>query len=84
MFTEIYPANHVTPYMHMHSMMQHVRQFMMLSGAILPFTQQALEKYNDLVTKDYYRSSSHRGQECLTQILQKQNQIEDLESSGAK
>ena len=82
MFTEIYPAKHVTPYMH--CMMQHVGQFMTLSGAILPFTQQGLEKYNDLVTKDYFRSSSHRGQECLTQILQKQNRIEDLESSGAK
>lgn len=48
------------------------------------YSQQGLEKYNDLVTKDYFRSSSHRGQECLVQILQKQNRIEDLENSGAK
>ena len=82
MFIEIYPAKHVMPYMH--CMMQHVSQFMTLSGAILPFTQQGLEKYNDLVTKDYFRSSSHRVQECWTQILQKQNRIEDLENSGAK
>ena len=66
------------------NVMQHVSQFMTLSGAILPFTQQGLEKYNDLVTKDYFRSSSHRVQECWTQILQKQNRIEDLENSGAK
>ena len=80
-FTNIYPAKHVTPYMH--CMMQHVGEFMTLSGAILPFTQQGLEKYNDTMTKDYFRSSSHKGQECLTQILQKQNRIEHLQHSGA-
>ena len=56
--------------------MQHVGQFMATSGALLSFTQQGLEKYNDVMTKDYFRSSSHRGQECLTQILQKQNHME--------
>ena len=54
------------------------------SGALLPFTQQGLENYNDIMTKDYFRSSSHKGQECLTQILQKQNRLEYLEHSGAK
>ena len=71
MFTQIYSAKHVTPYMH--CMMQHVGEFMSMSGALLSFTQQGLEKYNDMMTKDYFRSSSHKGQECLTQILQKQN-----------
>ena len=66
----------------MHCMMQHVSQFMTVSGALLPFTQ-GLEKYNDTLTKDYFRSS-HRGQECLKQMLQKQNRIEHLEHSGAK
>ena len=32
-FTDLYPAKHVTPYMH--CMMQHVGEFMTLSGAIL-------------------------------------------------
>ena len=82
MFTQVYPSKHVTPYMH--CMMQHVGQFMATSGALLPFTQQGLEKYNDVMTKDYFRSSSHRGQECLTQILQKQNRMEYLEHSGAQ
>ena len=54
-------------------MIQHVGEFMSTSGALLPFTQQGLEKYNDMMTKDYFCSSSHKGQECLTQILQKQN-----------
>ena len=80
-FTDIYPAKHVTPYMHC---MMHVSEFMQIHGALLPFTQHGLEKYNDCMTKDYFRSSSHRGQECLTQIMQKQNRMEHLEHSGAK
>lgn len=81
-FVLLYPAKHVTPYMH--CMMQHVAEFMAVHGSIIPFTQQGLEKYNDLMTKDYFRSTSHRGEQCLVQILQKQNRIEHLESIGAK
>ena len=81
-FVEIYPAKFVTPYMH--CMMMHVSEFMTLHGAIIPFTQQGLEKYNDLMTKDYFRSTSHRGEQCLKQILQKQNRVEHLENMGAK
>ena len=80
--TLVYAAKHVTPYMH--CMAQHVGEFMSTSGALLPFTQQGLEKYNDQVTRDYFRSSSHKGQECLTQILQKQNHMEYLEHIGAR
>ena len=67
----------------MNCMMMHVSQFIQIHGPLLPFTQHGLEKY-DCMTKDYFRSSSHRGQECLTQIMQKQNRIEYLEHSGAK
>ena len=38
-FVCLYPAKHVTPYMH--CMMQHVTEFMNTHGSILPFTQQA-------------------------------------------
>ena len=78
----LYPAKHVTPYMH--CMMHHVAEFMILHGSILPFTQQGLEKYNDIMTNDYFRSTSHRGEQCLVQILQKRYRIEHLESLGAK
>lgn len=81
-FVRIYPAKHVTPYMH--CMMQHVSEFMQAHGSILPFTQQGLEKYNDLMTKDYFRSTSHHGEQSLVQILQKQNRLEHLQSLGAK
>ena len=81
-FVHLYPAKHVTSYMH--CMMHHVDKFMVLHGSILPFTQQGLEKYNDIMTKDYFRSTSHRDEQCLVQILQKRNWIEHLESLGAK
>lgn len=80
-FVHVYPAKYVTPYMH--CMMQHVKEFMKTQGSILPFTQQGMEKYNDIMTKDYFRSSSHRGEESLLQIMQKQNRLEYLESTGA-
>ena len=66
-FVEIYPLKFVTPYMH--CMIMHVSEFMTLHGAIIPFTQQGLEKYNDLMTKDYFQSTSHRGEQCLKQII---------------
>ena len=81
-FVTIYLAKHVTPYMH--CMMHHVSEFMALHGSIVEFTQQGLEKYNDLMTKDFFRSTSHRGMQCFIQILQKQNRLEHLESIGAK
>ena len=78
----LYPAKHVTPYMH--CMMQHVKEFMKAHGSILSFTQQGMEKYNDLLTKDYFRSTSHRGEESLVYILQKRNHLEYLDTTGAK
>ena len=81
-FTDICPSKHITPYMH--CMMYHVGEFMQLHGSILMFTQQGLEKYNDIMTKDYFRSTSHRNERCLMQILQKQNRLEHLDSLGAK
>ena len=81
-FVNIYPAKHVTPYMH--CMMQHVSEFMDTYGSILQFTQQGLEKYNDVMTKDYFRSTSHHNEQSLIQILQKQNRLEHLENLGAK
>lgn len=81
-FVELYPAKHVTPYMH--CMMQQMSEFMELHGSVLPFTQQGLEKYNDLTTKDFFRSTSHRSDDSLLQIMQKQNRIEHLEDLGVK
>ena len=81
-FIKIYPAKHVTPYMH--CMMYHVSEFMQLHESILMFTQQDLEKYNDIMTKDYFWATCHQNEQCLIQILQKQNRLEYLENLGAQ
>ena len=83
-FMDLYPTKHVTPSPYMHCMMNHTSQFMELHGSILPFTQQGLKKYKDIMTKDYFRATSHKGEQCLIQILQKQNRMEYLEAKGVK
>lgn len=80
-FVRLYPSKHVTPYMH--CMMNHVHEFMKSHGSILQFTQQGIEKYNDVMTKDYFRSTSHHKESSLVQILQKQNRVEYLKSMGS-
>ena len=70
-FVSIYPAKYVMPYMH--CMMHHISEVMSLHCSILSFMQQGMEKYNNVMTKDYFRSTCHRGEECLLQILQKRN-----------
>lgn len=81
-FVEVYQQKHVTPYIH--ALMNHVGEFMQIHGSILPFTQQGLEKKNDVITKSYFRFTCHQGETALRQILEKQNRIEHLESSGVK
>jgi len=81
-FIDLYPSKHTTPYMH--CMMNHVNEFMTIHGSILQFTQQGIEKYNDIMTKDYFRSTSHHSETSLVQILQKQNRIEHLKTLGVE
>ena len=69
---------------YIHAMMQHVSQFMTIHGSFLPFTQQGLEKHNDNITKDFFRSSCLRGELALQQLVGKQNRIEHLNDMGAK
>ncbi len=40
--------------------------------------QQGLEKYNDITTKMYFRSTNHIGDHAFEQIMQKQNRLEYL------
>ena len=50
-FLTIYQTIDVTPYMHAFAM--HVAEFLRLYGNIVMFTQQGLEKLNDITTKQY-------------------------------
>jgi hypothetical protein len=49
----------------MHAFAQHVPEFLRLYGNIVIFSQQGLEKLNDLTTKHYHRSTNHQGYEAL-------------------
>lgn len=71
-FLELYQAKDVTPYMH--ALYAHVPQFLTLYKNLAYFTQQGMEKYNDTVSKDYFRSSNHRGVSALKQLFSKKAQ----------
>ena len=66
----------------MHAFAMHVSQFMDLHGNITMFTQQGLEKLNNLTTIHFQRSSNHRDTKALRQILEKWNRLEYLEDCG--
>ena len=76
-FLKIYQTKDVTPYMHAFAM--HIPQFLKLHGNIGIFTQQGLEKLNDLTTKYFQCSSNHKEMDSLKQILEKQNRLDLLE-----
>ncbi len=76
-----YQSSNVTPYIH--ALMNHVSEFMRLHGGILQFTQHGLEKY-DIMTKDYFRCTSHHGDDALLQIMRKQNRLEHLRDMEAE
>lgn len=79
-FLSVYQTKHVTPYMH--ALFSHVSEFVALHGNIVAFTQQGLEKLNDITTKNYFRASNQRNTEALEQILQKNNRMEYYKDSG--
>lgn len=80
MFTTTYQTKDVTPYMH--AMAMHVPEFLKLYKGIVLFTQQGLEKLNDITTIHFQHSSNHRELEVLKQLLEKRNRIEELERGG--
>lgn len=62
-FIDIYHTRHITPYVH--AMKCHVVEFLHLFYHL--FIQHGLEKYNDVVTKNFFQASCHRGEEVLVQ-----------------
>lgn len=79
-FVLVYHDRNITPYIH--AMANHVGEFLSVHGSLIPFTQQGLEKYNDITTKHYFRATNHKGPQAFLQIMQKQNRIEHLHDSG--
>ena len=76
LFTSIYQTKNVTPYMHV--LVAHVPQLLKDFGSLAKFSQQGLEKLNDEITKAYFKSTNHRNEEALKQIMLKLNRLEEL------
>jgi len=57
---------------------------MRVHGSIFPFTQQGLEKFNDVMTKHYFRSTSHQNEKALMQLMQKHNWLKFLTDKNVK
>lgn len=76
----MYQAKDVTPYMH--ALHCHVPEFLSLYQNIAYYTQQGLEKYNDRASKDFFRSTNHKGVDALKQLFLKKNRIQFLEAAG--
>ena len=81
-FIRVYQTKAITPYIH--AMSNHVGEFMRIHGSILPFTQQGLEKFNDVMTKQYFQATSHQNEKALLQLMQKQNRLEYLRDNDAQ
>ena len=66
----------------MHSLYAHVPEFLKLYQNLAYYKQQGMEKYHDTVSKDYFRSSNHRGVSALKQLFLKKHRIQLLEAAG--
>jgi len=82
LFISLYQTKDVTPYIHAFAM--HVPQFIRLHGNITMFTQQGLEKLNDLSTKYFQRGSNHREDEALRQMLERMKPLKMLDIAEKK
>ena len=79
-FLHLYQAKDVTPYMH--AFYHHIPEFLRLYQNVAFFNQQGMEKYNDIASKDYFRSSNHRGICALEQLFLKKQRVQFLEGAG--
>ena len=71
--TSLYQTKNVTPYMHV--LIAHVPKLLRDVGSLAKFSQQGLEKLNDDITKAYFKSTNHRNEEALRQIMLKLNRL---------
>lgn len=83
-YLTLYQTRNVAPYIHAFAM--HVWEIIKLYGSLEPYSQQGLEKLNDLTTLHHLRATNHHhnNDEALWQLILKRNRIEKLEDNGAK
>jgi hypothetical protein len=76
LFLQTFHSSKVTPYIHI--FVCHLHEFQELYGNVNLFNQQGVEKLNDLITIDYFKSTN-KSNKYLTQILQKRTRISNYE-----
>ena len=54
------------------------QNFYRMLEVVCKFSQQGLEKLNDDITKAYFKSTNHRNEEALRQLMLKLNRLEEL------
>ena len=82
-FLRVYQRKNIIPYVHAFAF--HVPEFMEQYGTICKFSQQGLEKLNDITTKQYLRGTNHHNNtEALKQVMEKRNRLEQLSDEGYK
>ena len=75
LFLSLYHRTHVTPYIHI--FVTHLWEFVERHGDISLFSQQGHEKFNDISTISYFRSTNKR-EDYIEQLVSKRNRIELL------
>jgi len=83
-FAKIYQTKHVTLYMHI--LVMHLGEFLQRYRNLVTFTQQGIEKLNDMTTIAFARSTNHnyRNLDALKQLMQKKNRSEHLEEENCQ
>lgn len=79
-FLRVYQTKNITPYVHAFAF--HIPEFMERYGSICKFSQQGLEKLNDITTQHYLRGTNHHCTEALKQVMEKRNRLEQLSDEG--
>ena len=79
-FLSVYSHEDVTPYIHV--FVYHLFEFQKInetiSTKINKFNLEGLEKKNDIVTCQYYRSTNRKNHDFLKQLLLKNNRLDIL------
>jgi len=75
-FLHMYTSRHDSPYIHV--LNAHIPTFLERFGSLSFYSQQGLEKFNDEITKAYFKSTNHHTKRALDQIMRKFNRLENL------
>ena len=59
-------------------------EFLKLYINVVHFNQLGMEKYNDIASEDYFRSSNHRGIAALEKLFLKKQRVQFLEAAGCE